>query len=96
MSRLFDETGMLIDPHTAVGLAAARKEQERMPGPMVVLGTAHPAKFPEAVKRATGRTAEIPERLRARLYGRERFELLPNSARAVADTIETHANARHS
>jgi len=96
MRRLFDETGMLIDPHTAVGLAAARKEQQRMPGPMVVLGTAHPAKFPEAVKRATGRTAEIPERLQARLCGRERFKLLPNSAAAVADYIETHDSARHS
>ncbi len=96
MRRLFEETGMLVDPHTAVGLAAARKEQERGSGPMVVLSTAHPAKFPEAVKRATGRTAEIPERLQARLHGRERFELLPNSARAVADTIETHANARRS
>jgi threonine synthase len=96
MHRLFEQTGMLIDPHTAVGLAAAQKEQERMPGPMVVLGTAHPAKFPEAVKRATGQTAEIPERLQARLGGRERFKLLPNSAKAVADTIETQASARHS
>jgi threonine synthase len=96
MKRLFEETGILIDPHTAVGLAAARREQERRPGPMVVLGTAHPAKFPEAVKRATGRTAEIPERLQLRLCGQERFKLLPNSAKAVADTIETHASARHS
>ena len=96
MRRLFEETGMLIDPHTGVALAAARREQERTPGPMVVLGTAHPAKFPEAVKRATGRIAEIPDRLQARLCGRERFTLLPNSAKAVADTIEMHANARHS
>ncbi len=87
---------MLVDPHTAVGLAAARKEQERQPGPMVVLSTAHPAKFPDAVKRATGRTAEIPERLQARLHGRERFELLPNSAKAVAAYIETHAGTPHS
>jgi threonine synthase len=96
MGKLFEERGMLIDPHTAVGLAAAQKEQERRPGPMVVLGTAHPAKFPEAVNRATGRTAEIPERLQARLGGRERFKLLPNSAKAVADYIETQASARHS
>ena len=96
MKRLFEETGILIDPHTAVGLAAAQREQERRPGPMVVLSTAHPAKFPEAVKRATGRTAEIPERLQLRLCGQERFKLLPNSAKAVADTIETHASARHS
>ncbi len=63
MGRLFEETGMLIDPHTAVGLAAAKREQQRNPGPMVVLSTAHPAKFPEAVERATGRAAEIPDRL---------------------------------
>ena len=96
MRWLFEERGMLIDPHTAVGLAAAQREQERRPGPMVVLGTAHPAKFPEAVKRATGRTADIPDRLQARLGGRERFKLLPNSAKAVADYIETQASARHS
>ena len=96
MHRLFEDTGRLIDPHTAVGLAAAQREQERRPGPMVVLGTAHPAKFPEAVKRATGRTADIPDRLQARLRGRERFKLLPNSAKAVADYIEAQAIARHS
>ncbi len=96
MRRLYDKTGMLVDPHTAVGLAAARREQDLRPGPMVVLGTAHPAKFPEAVKRATDRTADIPDRLQARLGGRERFKLLPNSAKAVADTIETQASARHS
>jgi threonine synthase len=96
MRRLFKETGMLIDPHTAVGLAASQREQERCPGPMVVLSTAHPAKFPEAVRRATGRTAEIPERLQLRLYGQERFKLLPNSAKAVAGYIETCPSARHS
>ena len=96
MRRLYQDTGMLVDPHTAVGLAAAQREQELRPGPMVVLGTAHPAKFPEAVKRATGRTAEIPDRLKARLCGEERFKLLPNSAKAVADTIEAHAAAGHS
>jgi threonine synthase len=94
MHRLFEETGRLIDPHTAVGLAAARVEQERNPGPMVVLGTAHPAKFPEAVKRATGRTAQIPERLQKRLTGQERFERLPNSAAAVAKHIAADTQAR--
>jgi threonine synthase len=96
MGELLAETGVLIDPHSAVGLAAARREQARNPGPMVVLSTAHPAKFPEAVERATGRTAEIPERLRTRLAGRERFKLLPNSAAAVADYIDAHAEGAHS
>jgi threonine synthase len=60
---------------------------------MVVLGTAHPAKFPEAVKRAAGREAEIPERLRERLHGPERVTLLANSAKAVAEKIAAHAAA---
>ena len=96
MRSLFEDTGMLIDPHTAVGLAAARREQGRVSGPMVVLGTAHPAKFPEAVQRATGTAAPIPERLEERLGGRERFTVLPNSTAAVADYIAAHTSARHS
>ncbi len=91
MRQLFRETGMLIDPHTAVGLAAAHREQERTPGPMVVLGTAHPAKFPEAVKRATGQTAKVPERLKELLAGRERCVRLPNSPAEVAGYIEANA-----
>ncbi len=98
MRRLYKETGICADPHTAVGLAAAYKEQALRPGPMVVLSTAHPAKFPEAVSRAIGREAEAPARLRRHLEGRERYEILPNSAAAVADYINAHAAtgaARH-
>ncbi len=93
MRKVLKDTGQLIDPHTAVGVAAALREQERTGGPMVALATAHPAKFPEAVKRATGRTAEIPDRLRERLTGQERFERAPNSPKAVADIIAAHAAA---
>jgi threonine synthase len=91
---LFDETGMIIDPHTAVGVVAGKREQERSGGSMVVLSTAHPAKFPEAVTRATGRAADIPERLVERLQGRERVQVLPNSAAAVADVIARQAANR--
>jgi threonine synthase len=93
MRQLFEDTGIIIDPHTAVGLAAAQKEQAQRPAPMVVLGTAHPAKFPEAVKRAIGRTADVPESLQKHLEGRERFKILPNSAAAVADYIDMRASA---
>lgn len=88
---LFEETGMLIDPHTAVGLAAA--QQEVTGTPMIVLSTAHPGKFPEAVKRATGRVAEQPERLRAKLGQNERLTVLPNDYGTVAKFISAHANA---
>jgi threonine synthase len=90
---LVEETGVLTDPHTAVAVAAARAESGHGPWPMVVLSTAHPAKFPEAVERATGRIPEQPERLRLRLGQHERCATLPNDYAAVADFIETHARA---
>ena len=90
---LLEGTGVLADPHTAVAVAAARAESGLGPWPMVVLSTAHPAKFPEAVKRATGRVPEQPERLRLRLGQHERCATLPNDYAAVADFIGTHARA---
>jgi threonine synthase len=89
---LFDEAGVMIDPHTAVGLAAAGKE--RVATPMIVLSTAHAAKFPEAIKRALGRLPEQPERLKAKLGQEERLTVLPNDYGAVAGFISTYARAK--
>ena len=91
---LVEETGMLADPHTAVAVAAARQESGLGSTPMVVLSTAHPAKFPEAVERASGRVPEQPERLRLRLGQNERCAYLPNDFAAVADFIATQARGR--
>jgi threonine synthase len=91
MGRLNADTGLVIDPHTAVGLAAAKREQARQPGPMVVLSTAHAAKFPDAVKRATGREPEVPAALQRCLEGHERFEIMPDSAAAIASYIDARA-----
>ncbi len=91
MKSLFDATGIIVDPHTAVGLAAAQRQRDQGSGPMVVLGTAHPAKFPEAVKRAIGRLPDVPASLRQCLEGRERFALLPNSTTAVAQYIDARS-----
>ncbi len=55
------ETSRLIDPHTAVGLAVAEKEIRDPAIPMIVLGTAHPAKFPEAVEAACGVRPGLPD-----------------------------------
>ena len=74
--------GVLVDPHTAVGIAAARACRAG-DGPMVALATAHPAKFPDAVEAATGVRPELPPRL-AGLFDRpERFEELPAEVEAV-------------
>ncbi|MBO6577182.1 MAG: threonine synthase [Rhodothermales bacterium] len=63
MRRLYEETGYLADPHTAVGIEAVR--QLRPDRPVVVASTAHPCKFPEAVEPATGVRPEMPDRLAA-------------------------------
>ncbi len=67
MRAVHGATGYVADPHTAVGLEAARRlrVREETDLPVVVLSTAHPAKFPEAVARAIGRTPEAPDRLAA-------------------------------
>jgi threonine synthase len=89
---VFEETGMLVDPHTAVGIAASHREDFGAT-PMVVLSTAHPAKFPDAVERACGRLPEQPERLKMKLGQDERCTALPAEFAAVADFIVRHGRA---
>jgi threonine synthase len=62
IAKVYKETGRIIDPHTAVGVAATMK-MGSAPSPVVVLSTAHPAKFPDAVTEAIGRPPAIPSRL---------------------------------
>ena len=86
-------TGMLIDPHTAVAVAAARAELHDNPSaaPIVALATAHPAKFPDAVERATGGRPPVPPALLDILDKREHITILPNDVRAVARFVRAHA-----
>lgn len=89
ISQLFDRTGMLIDPHTAVGVAAARHVRFDPAVPMVVLATAHPAKFPDAVESATGIRPPLPAHL-ADLFDRpERFDVVANDFATVRGLIES-------
>jgi threonine synthase len=81
------ETGMLVDPHTAVALAVAEKDVHDSSLPMIVLSTAHPAKFPDAVEAACGVRPQLPDWL-ADLRGRpERVTRLPADQAAVERTI---------
>ena len=79
---VYEETGMLIDPHTAVGVKAARDLAEDGVT-MLTLATAHPAKFPDAVERATGVRPELPEHLSDLFSKPERTNDLPNDLAAV-------------
>ena len=89
---VYQESGELVDPHTAVGIAAARVQRRESTVPMVALATAHPAKFPDAVKDATGVLPALPERLAGILERQERYEVLANDLGAVQEFVA--ANAR--
>ncbi|MEM9141016.1 MAG: threonine synthase, partial [Pseudomonadota bacterium] len=81
--------GQILDPHTAVGLHVAR-QQPKSDAPMIVLGCAHAAKFPDAVEEATGTRPPLPRRM-ADLYDRpERMAVLPNDLAALEDHIRAH------
>ncbi len=94
IARVYRECGYLIDPHTAVGVHAARKALAREPEtPMIALGTAHPAKFSAAVSAAAGGAAPLPPHLRDILTRRERFTVLANDQTAVEAFIRGRARA---
>ena len=80
-----ERAGQVIDPHTAIGLSAARASD--LDVPVVTLATAHPAKFPDAVERATGVRPPLPGRLGDLFERHERYETLPATFDAVAGYI---------
>jgi threonine synthase len=77
-------SAMLIDPHTAIGVAAAQAADLPADVPIVTLATAHPAKFPDAVERATGHRPQLPQRIGDLFEREERYDVLP----ATLDAIE--------
>ena len=80
--------GETIDPHTAVGYAVAQQHRRDAKVPMVVLATAHPAKFPDAVQKATGQRPGLPARLGDLMDRAERVDGLPNDIAALKSLIE--------
>jgi threonine synthase len=81
--RIRDETGMIVDPHTAIGIAAGRAKRRDPSVPLVALATAHPAKFGAAVKRALGAEPPLPPALAALRQKPERCVTLPNETGAL-------------
>jgi len=95
IAETYARTGVLIDPHTAVAVAAARAEiaEGGVNSPMIALACAHPAKFPEAVERATGIRPVLPPELADLFERRERIIALPNDVGAVSQFIRAHARS---
>ncbi|MBT3928574.1 MAG: threonine synthase, partial [Rhodospirillaceae bacterium] len=90
MARVWRECGTLIDPHSAAGVAAAEdamQAQDAGAAAMICLATAHPAKFPDAVERATGIHAALPDRLGDLLERPEHVTHLPNDLATVKEFV---------
>ena len=90
---LHEETGVVVDPHTACGFAAADKLAEKLESPVVYLATAHPAKFPDAARRAVGKPPDLPPRLADLMQRKERCAVLPNDLHVVRAFIAERAKA---
>ena len=90
----YENTGELLDPHTAIGLHAARAAGLPPHIPVVTLATAHPAKFRDAVERASGQRPILPSRIGDLFEREERMVELPGDYSALADYIAAHAVPR--
>jgi threonine synthase len=86
--RTYGSTGMLIDPHTAVGVGVAEQMHSTISGPIVTMATAHPSKFPDAVEQATGLRPRLPAHLADLMDRPEHFTNLPNDLGAVERYVE--------
>lgn len=88
---VYEQTEYLLDPHTAIGVEAARKTRRDAAIPMVTLGTAHPVKFPEAVENSNVDVEPVLPHHMADLFDREeRYEVLENSLSTVQSFVATH------
>ena len=85
INNFYKKEKILIDPHTAVGIGAANKLS--LKESIVVLGTAHPSKFFEAVFKETGVKPELPDSLKKILNEKEEYEKLPNNIQNVQNYI---------
>jgi threonine synthase len=89
MQTTYARTGMLLDPHTAVGVGVAERLAGQLSNTLVTMGTAHPAKFPDAVEQATGVRPPLPAHLADLFERSERFDVLPNDLGAVQQYVST-------
>ena len=93
ISSIFEETGTLMCPHSATGTKVAKEKNDDGDVPMIVLATASPAKFPNAVKAASGISPKLPAHM-SDLYDRgERVKMVPNDIKRIKEIIIESINS---
>jgi len=91
--QIYAETGEILDPHTAIGVCAARQCRRELKVPMITLGTAHPVKFPDAVSQAgIKQMPALPAHLSDLFEREEAFTVLDNDLTQVQQFITDHGN----
>lgn len=85
---VYKKYGVILDPHTAVGVKVAQELKPRLSRPVIFLATAHPAKFPETIKRALGFAPIVPPRIAALAHKTEQMTRLPANVQKVEKFIE--------
>jgi threonine synthase len=90
IKQVYNETGYLLDPHTAIGVKAARECRRDQKTPMITLGTAHPVKFGEAIEKAGLETPALPHHL-ADLFDREEhYDVIANELNVLQAYVVQH------
>lgn len=87
IQKVYEETGYILDPHTAVGVAGVLAMAQDVKGPIVSLACAHPAKFPDAVEKAIGIRPYLPDHLSDLFEKEEHVDVLPNNLSRLQDFI---------
>lgn len=88
IAEVYASAGYVLDPHTAIGVEAARKTRHRQDQPMICLATAHPAKFPDAIRKAgLKEDPALPPHMADLFEREERYTVLPNELSAVHQFI---------
>ena len=88
---VYKESGELLDPHTAVGMHVGRQHHKNKTSALITLATAHPAKFSDAVKKATSVHPTLPQHLGGLMKLKERMHVLANDVKAIKTFIEKHS-----
>ncbi len=91
IARLYRESGYLADPHSIIGIAAAR-ELGPIGLPVIAAATAHPAKFPDAIEKAVGSRPPLPAHLSGLYEREEKFIRAPNDLAAIEICVRNFAN----
>ena len=93
IKQAFTNFNCIIDPHTAVGVGVAEKLTKELPGPVVMLACAHPAKFPETIQRAINLTSDVPKSLSELLQKPPRNAIIAAEIQSVSAFLSANTRA---